>query len=369
MSAEGMIYLDANATEPLRPRARAAMLAALEVGGNPSSVHGPGRAARKLLEEARDKVAAALGAKPAGVVFCSGATEADALAVAALGKGRVVLAGATEHDAVRAAAPQALVVPVTADGRFDPLMLDAMLSVTPPALLCLMAANNETGARHDIAMAARICRARGALLHVDAVQEAGRGLPRDWLGLGADSVAVSGHKMGGPMGAGALVLRAGLDIEALQKGGGQESGRRGGTQALPAIAGMAAALDDSEGYETARIAALRDEMERFCEGLGAVVAGQGAPRLANTLSLILPGVKAQSQLIMLDMAGIAVSAGSACSSGKVARSHVLDAMGFGEGAGQGIRVSLPWNVEARAVARFCAAYEAMARRALRGRAD
>jgi cysteine desulfurase len=369
MFAEDMVYLDANATEPLRPAARAAVLAAMEVGGNPSSVHGPGRAARKLLEEARETVAGALGATPAGVVFCSGATEADALAVAALGKGRAVLVGATEHEAVRAAAPGALVVPVAADGRLDALMLEAMLSAAPPALVCLMAANNETGVRHDIAGAARICQAHGALLHVDAAQEAGRGLPRDWLRLGADSVAVSGHKMGGPMGAGALVLRAGLEIEAVLRGGGQESGRRGGTQALPAIAGMAAALADSAGYETARIGALRDEMERFCEGLGAVAAGKGAPRLANTLSLILPGVKAQSQLIMLDMAKIAVSAGAACSSGKVARSHVLDAMGFGEGAGQGIRVSLPWNVAEREVARFCAAYEAMARRALRGRAD
>jgi cysteine desulfurase len=364
-----MLYLDANATEPLRPEARLAAIAAMDVLGNCSSVHQAGRAARKLLEEAREIVAGALGAKPAGVVFCSGATEADALAIAALGKGRVVLVGATEHDAVRAAAPDALVVPVDGEGRFDAGMLDALLSALPPAMVCLMAANNETGVRHDIAGAARICAAHGALLHVDAVQEAGRGLARDWLALGADSVAISGHKMGGPMGAGALVVRGGQEIEAVQKGGGQEAGRRGGTQALPAIAGMAAALVASDCYDAVKIAGYRDEIEAFCVAQGAVVAGRGAGRLANTVSLILPGCRAQSQLIVLDLAGIAVSAGAACSSGKVARSHVLDAMGLGEGAGEAIRVSLPWNVEPGAVGRFCAGYEELMRRALRGRGD
>jgi cysteine desulfurase len=356
-----MLYLDANATEPLRPAARAAALAAMDVLGNPSSIHAPGRAARKLLEEARESVAVFCAARPQDVVFCSGATEANALAIASLGKGQRVLIGATEHDAVRAAAPDAMVLPVHPDGTLDLAALEAAL--VPGALVCLMAANNETGVRHDLEAAGALCAAAGARLHVDAAQEIGRA-PRDYLALGAASVALSGHKFGGLMGAGALVLRAGVEIAPVQRGGGQELGRRGGTPTLPAIAALAAAL--REPYTAAPLAGWRDEIEAFCVGQGAVVAGAGAPRLPNTLCVALPGVKAQTQLIALDMAGVAVSAGSACSSGKLAASHVLEAMGFGELAGQAIRVSLPWNADAACVAVFCAAYGAIAQRALRG---
>jgi cysteine desulfurase len=355
-----MIYLDANATEPLRPEARDAAIGAMGLG-NPSSVHQAGRAARKVLEEARETVARHLGAKPADVVFCSGATEANALAIAALGAGRAVLFGATEHDAVRAAAPGGRVIPVLRDGIVDLDALERLLAAHPGALVCLMAANNETGVLHDIAAAGRICAAHGALLHVDAVQAVGR-CHQDWLGLGAASFALSGHKFGGPMGAGALVLSRGRALAAQLPGGGQEQGRRGGTPALPAIAGMAAAL--AGAYDAGRIAGLRDEIEGFCVARGAVVVGSGAPRLPNTTCLALPGVKADTQLIALDMAGIAASAGSACSSGKVAASHVLAAMGLGELAGQAVRVSLPWNVGAEAVPVFCAAYAAMSARAL-----
>ena len=357
-----MVYLDANATEPLRPAARAAALAAMEVLGNPSSIHAAGRAARKTLESARETVAAFCHARPPDVIFTSGATEANALAIHALGRGRKILIGATEHDSVRAAAPDAVILPVRQDGTLEPKMLEEALAAHPGALLCLMAANNETGVLHDIESAAKACAATGALLHVDAVQAIGRA-NRDWLALGAASFALSGHKFGGPMGAGALIIHQGIDIEAYTKGGGQEQGRRGGTPPLPAIAGLAASL--GEPYEAHKIASYRDEIEEFCRNLGAVIPGAAAPRLPNTVTLALPGIRAETQLIALDMAGVAVSAGSACSSGKLAASHVLTAMGYGDLAGQAIRVSLPWNVTAEGAKTFMAAYAAMVKRALR----
>jgi len=225
-----------------------------------------------------------------------------------------------------------------------------------------MAANNETGVLHDIEAAGRLCTAHGALLHVDAVQAVGR-CNQNWLALGATSFALSGHKYGGIMGAGALITRPGQELRPLMRGGGQELGRRGGTPALPAIAALAAAL--GAGYDGATITKYRDEMEAACVAAGGVVMGAGAPRLPNTLCVALPGRRADAQLIALDMAGIAVSAGSACSSGKVTASHVLAAMGAGELAGQAIRVSLPWNVAPDAVPEFSAAYAAMAKRGLR----
>jgi cysteine desulfurase len=351
-----VLYLDANATEPLRPEARAAVLAALDAGGNPSSVHGAGRAARRRLEDAREAVAARFGTSPGEVVFTGGGTEANALAVHGLGRGRRVLVGATEHPAVLAAAgPDAGIIPVLADGTLDLAAFEAMLADGPPALVCLMAANNETGVLHPLAAAAALCRARGALLHVDAVQAAGR-LP---VGLDeADSLAISGHKLGGPPGAGALLLRPGLALPALVAGGGQERGRRGGTEPLPAIAGLAAAAQAAVPAGMARLAALRDRIEAGV-GDAAIIAGTGAARLPNTTCLILPGVPAETQVIALDLAGVRVSAGAACSSGKVARSPVLAAMGFGALAGQGIRVSLPWNAPEDAAERFLDAWAAM----------
>jgi len=359
-----MHYLDANASEPLRPAARAAAEAALGLA-NPSSIHAGGRAARRVLEDARETVAAYFGARPADVIFTSGATEANALAIHALGAGRPVLVGATEHDAVRAAAFGAGVVPVLADGTADLAALAGMLAAEPGALLCLMAANNETGVLHDIAGAAALCAAHGALLHVDAVQAVGRA-NKDWFALGVASIAVSGHKIGGPLGAGALVVSAGREISPDLQGGGQEQGRRGGTPALPAIAGLAAAL--GEAYDGIKITSYRNEIEAFCISTGAVALGASAARLPNTSCLALPGVKAQTQLIALDMAGFAVSAGAACSSGKLAASHVLAAMGYAAWADQAIRVSLPWNAGPELVPAFCRAYEEIAVRFLRGAA-
>jgi len=351
-----MLYLDANATEPLHAQARDAALAAMEALGNPSSVHRAGRLARHILEDSRESLGVKLHARPQDIVFTSGATEADALAIHALGAGRPILAGASEHDAIRAAAPDAISIPVTASGLVEPEVLESLLAAHPGALVCLMAANNETGVLHDIETAADLCLKYNSLLHVDAVQAAIR-MPQDWLGLGAASFAISGHKAGGPMGAGALVLAPAYAdrLHPLIKGGGQELGRRGGTPALPAIAGMAAAFNVSYNPD---IVIYRDEIAAFCERAGAVVIGKSAPRLPNTVCLAFPGIRADTQLIALDMAGIAVSAGSACSSGKVAQSHVLLAMGLDVLAGQAIRVSLPWNAEPGAVPAFTAAYEA-----------
>ncbi|MEJ1977779.1 MAG: aminotransferase class V-fold PLP-dependent enzyme [Acetobacteraceae bacterium] len=353
-----MTYLDANASEPLRPDAHAAVLATLALTGNPSSVHAAGRQARRVLEDARERLAARFGAAPADLVFTSGGTEADALAIHALGQGRRLLISATEHDAVRAARADAAIIPVDQDGVVD---LDALAAALagPPALVCLMLANNETGTVQPVAAAAALCRRHGALLHVDAVQAAGR-MPVDLRTLGADSLALSSHKVGGPMGAGALLLAPDRVATALIPGGGQERGRRGGAPALSAIAGFAAAAD----APVQDLSALRGTVEAAAAAEGAVVLG-GADRLSNTACLALPGVAAQTQVIALDLAGVQVSAGAACSSGKVARSHVLDAMGLGALAGEAIRVSLPWNATMDDVAAFAAAYGAMARRLTR----
>ena len=358
-----MHYLDANATEPLRPAAHAAVLAALELTGNPSSVHGAGRMARRMVEDARAALATRFGGRAQDLVFCSGATEANALAIHALSDGRRVIVGATEHDAVRAAAPDATVLLVDRHGVADLDALAALLRDGPPragqaTLVCLMLANNETGTLQPIARAAALCRQHGALLHVDAVQAAGR-IPVDLAALGAHSLALSSHKLGGPMGAGALLLAPEVSaITALIRGGGQERGRRGGTPPVPAIAGFAAAA----ASDPPNLAALRDAIERIALDSGAMVCGGGAPRLANTTCLALPGVRADAQVIALDLDGIAVSAGAACSSGKVASSHVLAAMGLGTLAGEAIRVSLPWNATQADVDAFAAAYPRMAAR-------
>lgn len=347
-----MTYLDANASEPLRPGSHAAMLAAMELGGNPSSVHGAGRALRRVLDGARHTIASAYGVADDDIVFTSGGTEANALAITGLRGTRRVIVGATEHDAVRQAAPDAAVVPVDRYGVVDLDALDRMLR-DGPALVCLMAANNETGTLQPIAAAAALCRAHGGLLHVDAVQARAA---FDVPAMGAHSVALSAHKMGGPHGAGALLLQ-GVDPVPTMRGGGQERGRRGGTPAVAALAGFAAAV----GCVWPDLRPWRDQIEAIMTHAGAIVFG-GADRLQNTVCAALPGVRAEAQVIALDLAGVQVSAGAACSSGTMADSHVLRAMGAAVLAGQAIRVSLPWNATAADVAAFGAGYAAMVRR-------
>ncbi|MFC3125776.1 cysteine desulfurase family protein [Pseudoroseomonas globiformis] len=352
------LYLDANATEPLLPEARNAAMEAMELLGNPSSVHAAGRAARRLLEACRSAVAEAARSRPEDVIFTSGATEANAIAIHGIGRGRRILAGATEHPSVRQAAPEALIVPVLDDGRIDLEALEALLAEGPPSMLCLMAANNETGILHPVQEAAELCHRFGALIHVDAVQLPGR-MPFALPGLRADSLVLSAHKAGGPKGAGALIIRPHLEVRPLMGGGGQERGRRGGTEPLPAIAGFAAALAHADPDRALRLTLLRNRIEELT---GAVVIGRGVERLPNTSCLLLPDVPAETQVIALDLAGVAVSAGAACSSGKVAESPVLRAMGLERQAGCAIRVSLPWNAPEDAADRFAQAYAAVRQR-------
>ncbi len=357
-----MIYLDANAGEPLRPEAVQAALAVMEQAGNPASIHAAGRAARRVLEASRHTIAERLGGRPGNLVFTSGGTEANNLAVTALGAGRQVIRSAVEHDAIRAPCQDALVVPVDDAGIIRLEELAAMLRRCGPALVCLMLANNETGVVQPVAEAAGLCRAAGAWLHVDAAQAAGR-LPVDIHALGATSLAVSSHKAGGPAGAGGLLVADGIAVEPQIRGGGQELGRRGGTPNLAAIAGFAAALAVEDADYATRLTPWRGRIEAAALSAGAEICGAGAARLANTVCLALPGRRADLQVIMLDQMGFAVSAGAACSSGRITASHVLEAMGLGERAGQAIRVSLPWNTTASDVEAFIVAYQDMATRA------
>jgi cysteine desulfurase len=349
------IYLDWNATAPLRREARAAALAALEVTGNPSSVHHEGRAARRLVEQAREQVAALVAAKPRNVVFTSGGTEANVLALSPAIGGQPcarLLVSAVEHPSVLAGGrfPAAAVerLPVTGDGVVDVSALAARLAATPrPAMVSLMQANNETGVVQPVSQAARLVHEAGGVLHVDAVQAAGR-IACDINALGADILTISGHKLGAPKGVGALILREGAPpiAEPLIRGGGQERGARAGTENVAGIAAFgAAAVGALAGLaaDSARMATLRD---RFEAGLRAaspevVIFGAKAERLPNTSLFAVPGMKAETAVIAFDLEGVAVSSGAACSSGKVQPSHVLAAMGVPTGLARGaIRVSL-----------------------------
>ena len=360
------VYLDHNATAPLRPEARAAMLAALDGTGNPSSVHRYGRDARRIAEAGRSQVAALAGVGPAQVVFTGSATEANALALAGLGRRRI-LVSAVEHDSVLAWATGR--IPVDGDGRVDLGALDRMLAAEgEPAIISIMAVNNETGVIQPVAEAAAIGRRHGALVHCDAVQAAGRiALPA--VGAEVDALSLSAHKLGGPQGVGALVLRDGLPLAPLLRGGAQEGRRRAGTENVAGIAGFGAAASVVAGLaDQAGIAALRAHLEQRLAAAGGVVLGAGAPRVANTSCVAMPGVTAETQVAALDLAGVAVSSGSACSSGKVRRSHVLDAMGLAADLAHGaIRISLGPATDAAAIDRCVAAWTDLAARR-RGRA-
>jgi cysteine desulfurase len=353
------VYLDYNASAPMRPEALEAVVAASALAGNPSSVHRFGRLARRTLEDARERVAAMVGARPERVVFTSGGTEANNLAILGAGRQRF-LASATEHDSVLRAAAAEL-IPVGGDGVVDLAALAAKLAADPrAAVVAVMLANNETGVIQPVAEAARIAHAHGALLLCDAVQAAGR-LPITMSELGADCLTLSAHKLGGPKGVGALILGEDLPLAARQLGGGQERGRRAGTENLPGVAGFGAvaALASESVADQTRLATLRDRLEAGVRRLAGdvILAGAGAPRLANTATIVLPGVPAERQVIRLDLAGIAVSAGAACSSGKLRASPVLAAMGFPPAlAGCAIRVSLGWQSAAADVDRFLAAW-------------
>jgi cysteine desulfurase len=358
-------YLDWNATAPLRPEAAAAMSEALRRWGNPSSVHRRGRAARQIIDHARETVAALLGdVDPSGVVFVSGGTEANHLALLGAGRERV-LVSAVEHDSVRQAVPAAEIIPVGPEGVVDLDELNQLLGAdNRPALVSVMYANNETGAIQPAAEIATIARRHGALFHCDAVQAAGK-LALEAGAIGADLVTLSAHKIGGPPGIGALVVTGEIDVAPLLRGGGQEHRRRAGTENLPGIAGFAAAAAAAEGAAYDRVAALRDGLEAQISGIApeAVVLGAAAPRLPNTSAIAMPGVRAETQVVALDLDGVMVSAGAACSSGKVGPSHVLAAMRVDpEIAASTIRVSLGWSSSEAEIDHFLRAWTALYRR-------
>jgi len=359
---ENAVYLDHNATTPVRPEAAEAAAAALALTGNPSSVHRFGRVARRLVEDARERVALLVGSAPADVVFTGGGSEANSLAVRGTNRRRV-LVSAVEHVSVLSAADSVELIPVDRSGLIDLDALEEMLGVDgPPALVSVMMVNNETGVIQPVGTVADIARKHGALVHCDAVQAAGK-VSIEMPSLGAHMLTLSAHKLGGPSGCGVLITTPEGAPQPQIRGGGQERGRRAGSENLAGIAGFGAAAEIAATLPDAeRIGGLRDDMERMvCESAtGATVFGSDAPRVGNTSCVMMPGVASETQVIALDLAGIAVSAGSACSSGKVTRSHVLKAMGVdAEAASGAIRVSLGWTTTGRDVMRFVDAWKSL----------
>ncbi|HTX50167.1 MAG TPA: cysteine desulfurase family protein [Caulobacteraceae bacterium] len=348
-----MIYLDYNATAKVRPEAVAAMTRALEAGGNPSSVHALGRAARATVEQARADVARLVNVLPGGVTFLSGGTEANALAIesaAAAGVQRIIV-GATEHDGVienaRATGLPLETWPVDERGIADLAWLADRLASGPRSLVCLMLANNETGVIQPVAEASELVRAAGGWLHVDAVQAAGK-IGVDFSALGADTLTLAAHKLGGPQGVGALAAGPRATLSRRLHGGGQERGRRAGTENVPGIAGFgaAAAVALGELPAMAAQAVWRNELAAEVKAAGAEVLGERAPRLPQTLCFAIAGFGSELQVMGLDLAGVMVSAGSACSSGKVKASRVIEAMGRDDLAPYAIRVSGGWATTA-----------------------
>ena len=371
-------FLDHNAGAPLLPAARARMIEVLDLAGNPSSVHAEGRAARAVVEQARAEIAALCGTRPDRVLFTSGGSESNAwmLHQAAVGP---LAVSAVEHDSVLAAAPHAPRIPVDDQGVVHPHAVAAVLDRLPDggagALVVVMAVNNETGVIQPVAEIAALVHARGGRVACDAVQAAGR-LDLGTLCGAVDFLSLSAHKIGGPKGVGALV--AGPEIEpAALIPGGQEYRRRGGTENLAGIAGFGAAAAvlcaTDRAAEALRLAALRDRIQAALADAAPDVLFPGRDaafgRVANTLSVVLPGIASETQVMRMDLAGIAVSAGSACSSGKVAASPVLAAMGLGDLAGQAIRVSLGAGSTADDAEAFIAAWCRMAARRNRAAAE
>ncbi len=342
------LYFDNNATAPLRPEAASAMQSAMGPPSNPSSVHGYGRAARQIVETARAEIALLAGSRPADVVFTSGGTEANNLALSGFDH---VITSAIEHDSVLRAAPDAVLIGVDTDGRLDlDALRDILATVDPSArdktILSVMMANNETGVIQPVDDVVTLAKQAGVAVHCDMVQMLGKS-HLDFAASGFDYASLSAHKIGGPTGVGALLVRPGRAMTSLLRGGGQEQGRRSGTENFLGIAGFGAAakaaFDDVAHYRAmaewrdafeARVAAVRND---------AVIYGSGAERLANTSCLAVGSKSSETMVMAMDLAGVAISAGSACSSGKVHESHVLKAMKAGEGAARAIRISGGWQ--------------------------
>lgn len=363
-------YLDCNASVPLRREAHAAILTALDAVGNPSSVHADGRRARAIIENARDQVASIVNARPSEVIFTSGATEANNWVLAA--GWDTIAVSSIEHDSVTApvaaSGAKRIELNVSTNGVVELDGLSELLAASGAAskrtLLTLMMANNETGVIQPVEQATALAREHGVMVHTDAVQAPGR-IPVDFAELGVDALSLSAHKLGGPRGVGALVVSDGVELPTLLKGGGQERRRRGGTENASGIAGFGAAAEAiaNEQNVAERMAKLRARLEEGVQRASpaAMIFGRDAPRLANTAYIGLPGKLAETLVIKLDLEGIAVSAGAACSSGKVGSSHVLEAMKLGlEVARSAIRVSLGPQTQDEDIAVFLAAWEKIA---------
>lgn len=375
------VYLDWNATTPLRTEARAAMLAAYELIGNPSSVHAEGREARRLVEEARTALAAAVGALPRNVVFTSAGTEANALALSPGLRGpsggpvQRLLVSAVEHASVLAGgrfpADGISQIRVTRSGVVDLDHLRALLAEGPAALVSIMAANNETGALQPVAEAAGLVHEAGGLLHVDAIQALGK-IAFNINGVGADLATFSAHKIGGPKGIGALAVAEGIaGLEPVLRGGGQEFGRRAGTENVAGIAGFGAAVKaalQALPEDAERMTTLRDRLENGIRAIaGATIFSNEVGRLPNTVLFTAPGLKAETAVIGFDLESIAVSSGSACSSGKVQPSHVLSAMGHDATVAQGaVRLSLGWSTGLDDINRALEAWRKLGNTLLKG---
>jgi cysteine desulfurase len=375
------VYLDWNATTPLRPEAKVALAAAWDICGNPSSVHAEGRQARRQVEDARATIAGAVGARPQDIVFCSGGTEANALALTpGLHRGadapvQRLRVSAVEHASVLAGgrfpADAIAAINVTPQGLVDLDHLRALLAGGPPALVSVMLANNETGAIQPVAEVANIVHAAGGLLHVDAIQAFGK-IPFDLATTRADLLTLSAHKIGGPKGVGAVVLADGVQgLDPLLRGGGQELARRAGTEDVAGISAFGAAAKAAKAAlkdDSSRLEGLRNRLE---EGLrqtaSMIVFSDGIQRLPNTTLFTAAGLKAETAVIGFDLAGIAVSSGSACSSGKVQPSHVLAAMGVGRELAQGaVRLSLGWSTTENDVDLTLQAWRKLANTLLKG---
>jgi len=353
------VYLDHNATSPLRPAAFDAMVEALRTGGNPSSVHGSGRRARAIVDKARHDVASLVGASPSETIFTSGGTEANNLALSGAGRRRV-LVSAVEHDSVRRAVPEGEILPVDGNGVLDLAALETALAASAePALVSVMLANNETGVLQPVAEVVRLARRVGALVHCDAVQGAGK-VAVDLHGLGVDYLSLSAHKLGGPTGVGALVARRGAPLAPDRRGGGQESNRRAGTENVSGAAGFgAAAAQVVRGLD---VTGLRDRLEFSLVQIApdARVFGAGTARVGNTTCISMPGVTAETQVMALDLGGVCISAGAACSSGRVQRSPVLVAMDVPAAeAACAIRISLGWNTEPADIESLITAWQSL----------
>lgn len=358
-------YLDYNASALVRPEVLEAMTKALADNGNPSAVHAAGRRARARVETARAQVGDLVGADPTAVIFSSGGTESNAqgvMSALAAGCDRLVV-GATEHPCVAEAAAASgapvEVLPVGADGVVDLAWLEQALAQPGRAVVAIHHANNESGVIQPIAEAARLVRAAGGWLHVDAIQSAGK-VPVDIRVLDADSLTLSSHKLGGPQGVGALVLKAGVSAVRILHGAGQERGLRAGTENVPGIVGFGVAADCAVRDLEVMGAHIgwRDATQARVKAAGAAIIGEKAERLPNTLFMAVEGWDSPQQLITLDLAGVMVSAGSACSSGKVKPSKTISAMGLDALATGGVRVSGGWGTSEGDWARFADAWVA-----------